>query len=327
MDLVAPPPISVCMIVRNEAKTLPRCLSSLQGLYRELIVVDTGSSDSTVSVARSFGAKLECFTGCNDKAGWIVDFALARNTALRLATQAWILQIDADEVLEAGSEFLRFDLEQEIAGCVGVTLRSEGAQWTSGRIFRRQNGLKYVGRVHEYLANYVGFNLVPTVVIHNLPDKTGKETSGERNQRLCRLALADDDSDARSWFYLGSELQAMQDWAQAIECYERVLALKTYPAGAFHTPYSLGVCLLLSGQLEKSIAAARMALAVDSRYAEAHCLLGDACYLLGMFSDAASWYRSAITCGAPPIGALFSPQLWAYKEHPERQLQRLHKYE
>ena len=86
------PKLSVCMIVRDEEKNLPRCLESVESVADELIIVDTGSKDNTISIAKDFGAKIFHFEWCDD-------FSAARNQYLKYATGNWILQIDADEEL------------------------------------------------------------------------------------------------------------------------------------------------------------------------------------------------------------------------------------
>lgn len=91
------PLISLCMIVKNEAGNLSRCLTSVRGVADELIIVDTGSTDDTVAVARSFGAAIVSFP-------WTGDFAAARNAGLEQARGTWILVLDADEELDAGSK-------------------------------------------------------------------------------------------------------------------------------------------------------------------------------------------------------------------------------
>lgn len=82
--------LSAILITRNEAHNLEDCLASLQGLADEIVVVDTQSSDDTVAIAQRFGAKL---AQPDDWPG----FGLQKNLALALATQTWVLSIDADE--------------------------------------------------------------------------------------------------------------------------------------------------------------------------------------------------------------------------------------
>ena len=87
-----PGKLSLCMIVRNEESRLGRCLESVRGLVDEIIVVDTGSDDGTISVAKKHGAKVGFFEWCDD-------FSAARNASISLATGDWIMWLDADDIL------------------------------------------------------------------------------------------------------------------------------------------------------------------------------------------------------------------------------------
>jgi Glycosyltransferases involved in cell wall biogenesis len=86
------PLLSLCMIVKNEEKNIGECLKSAEGLADEIIVTDTGSTDKTVEIAQSYGAKIEHFA-------WIKDFAAARNHSISKATSRWIIWLDADDRL------------------------------------------------------------------------------------------------------------------------------------------------------------------------------------------------------------------------------------
>lgn len=86
--------ISLCMIVKNEEKVLSRCLNSLKGLMDEIVIVDTGSTDSTKEIAAGYTDKIYDFA-------WTDDFSAARNFAFSKATQEYIYSADADEVLSA----------------------------------------------------------------------------------------------------------------------------------------------------------------------------------------------------------------------------------
>lgn len=82
--------LSVCMIVKDEEQLLPPLLESLKPFADELVVVDTGSSDSTVSIAKDSGALVSYFEWCDD-------FSAARNESLIRATKEWIFMLDADQ--------------------------------------------------------------------------------------------------------------------------------------------------------------------------------------------------------------------------------------
>lgn len=84
--------LSLCMIVKNEQTTLPKCLSSVKNLVDEMVVLDTGSTDNTPQIAKKFGAEVHHFEWCND-------FSAARNEALKYVTGDWVLVLDADESL------------------------------------------------------------------------------------------------------------------------------------------------------------------------------------------------------------------------------------
>ncbi len=91
-----PQRLSVSMIVKNKEKFLAKALASIQDVADEIVVVDTGSTDRTVEIAKSFGATIGHFE-------WTGDFADARNAALDLCTGDWVLALDADEELTPGS--------------------------------------------------------------------------------------------------------------------------------------------------------------------------------------------------------------------------------
>jgi glycosyltransferase involved in cell wall biosynthesis len=84
--------LSLCMIVKNEEASLPQTLNSVKTIVDEMIVLDTGSTDRTVEVAKQLGAEVHHFPWCND-------FATARNEALKYVRGKWVLVLDADEVL------------------------------------------------------------------------------------------------------------------------------------------------------------------------------------------------------------------------------------
>ena len=148
-------PLSGVVITRNEADRIARCVASMLPVCRDVIVLDSGSSDDTVAIARSLGARVEHL----DWQG----FALQKNAAIALATQPWVLLLDADEWLEAPAQaaaraLFAGDVEQADVWLLlrrthflGRALRGGSfAREPVHRLFRAhlRHGLR---AVHEYL--------------------------------------------------------------------------------------------------------------------------------------------------------------------------------
>ena len=99
--------ISLCMIVKNEESCLGKCLDSLKGIVDEMIVVDTGSTDNTINIAKERGAQVYNFK-------WTGDFSDARNYAFSLATCDYIYSADADEEIDEENRQRFLELKKDI---------------------------------------------------------------------------------------------------------------------------------------------------------------------------------------------------------------------
>ena len=91
------PSITLCMIVQDEEKNLENCINSVKSQIDEIIVIDTGSKDNTVQIAKKLGAKVFNFV-------WDNNFSAARNFALQQAKGDWILNLDADHIFRSKSQ-------------------------------------------------------------------------------------------------------------------------------------------------------------------------------------------------------------------------------
>lgn len=145
--------LSVVMIVKNEEKFLADCLASVRNAADEIILVDTGSTDSTLDIAARYDAKIFHHV-------WNDDFSEARNVSLKHATGDWALWIDADERLAPGEEARLRDHVENSPAHVGAYMVNicnfldDAPNPTVNyhracRLFRRLPGLKFTGRVHE----------------------------------------------------------------------------------------------------------------------------------------------------------------------------------
>jgi glycosyl transferase family 2/flagellin-like protein len=143
--------LSLCMIVKDEEEMLPGCLSAVRDVVDEMVVVDTGSSDATVQIARSFGAKVIEFP-------WNGSFADARNISLDNATGDWVMYLDADEhLMEEDAAQLRDVLRRtwrEAFYLVETNFtggEDSGAAVTHHalRLWRHRPQYRFEGRIHE----------------------------------------------------------------------------------------------------------------------------------------------------------------------------------
>lgn len=145
--------ISACYIVKNEAKNLAKSIKSLKNQVNEIVVVDTGSTDNTIAVARKLGAKVYSFP-------WQDDFSQARNFALSKAKGDWLILLDADEYFTsktAGNIRQVIRQAQQVDGLLVqlVNFDVDKAEvqnyFNALRMVRKQAGLHYEGMIHEEL--------------------------------------------------------------------------------------------------------------------------------------------------------------------------------
>ena len=135
--------VSACLIVRNEERCLDACLSRLRPFSDEIVVVDTGSTDRSVSIAEKHGARVF-------HQEWQNDFSRPRNAGLEQATGDWIFYIDADEQAEAFPEHkLVLDDPEAVAATVNLRAARHLSAYAELRLFRNRPDLRFRGAIHE----------------------------------------------------------------------------------------------------------------------------------------------------------------------------------
>jgi tetratricopeptide (TPR) repeat protein len=304
--------LSVCMIVRNEATDLDRCLRSVRGLADEIVVVDTGSTDSTIDVARAHGARIA-------RAAWHGDFAQARNTSLGMATGDWILVLDADEELEEASRpLVREATERDDADAYWCHLLSftgdapDEAHVMENiypRLFRRAAGLRFAGAVHEQLV--VSHSRAPIEprpsrirILHYgyLNPVILQKAKISRNTELIEQALRRNPRQPFQWFNLGAEHLRAGLYAQAEAALRRALEIigDSVPAYLPTLARNLAVALRQQGRHDDAL---RTVAEFQARYPD----YTDLWYLEGtMRADMLDWagveraMRRCLELGEPP---------------------------
>lgn len=216
--------ITLSMIVKNEESMLRGCLESVQKVVDEIVIVDTGSTDRTIEIAKEYGSKIFQFD-------WIDDFAAARNEALKHSKGKWILYLDADERISQ-FEIDKFrkslsELNDDVGGLI-CTIESPHSNLTGGesdvhrgsypRIFRNLgiDKIKFQGRVHEQISPSLKENklelLQSDIIIYHLGYDQSREIMESKIQRNYRMLLQhvrEEPTNGYSWYQLGQTLGHM----------------------------------------------------------------------------------------------------------------------
>lgn len=217
--------ISACLIVKNEYRQLRRCLESIQGICSEIIVVDTGSTDKTVELAKSLGAKVFHFD-------WVDDFSVARNYALSKATGEWILSIDADEFWWDQNPAFEESVFEKTSGIrvKVINLLKDGQEESPQVRLFKNAGYTYIGRVHEQISpsilkNKGSISESEIRIMHdgylNENVQTSLEGSEqvtsriERNHLLLQKSLIEHPKDPYLWFQLGMTYFSASDFEKS----------------------------------------------------------------------------------------------------------------
>jgi tetratricopeptide (TPR) repeat protein len=239
--------LSLCMIVRDEQEMLPGCLTSLKEAVDEMVIVDTGSTDATVEIARSFGAKVIFHE-------WTGSFAEARNVSLEAASGDWLLCLDADEVLVQEDVGLLRSLTGRTwreafylseTNYTGELEDGTAVTHNALRLFRNRPEYRYEGRLHEQIAHRLPAFLPERMEASGVriehygylgAVRDNREKS-RRNIELLRLQEAEGVDSAFLHYNLGSEYAAAGEPAAAVVELERAWTMmQADPGGQEFAP-------------------------------------------------------------------------------------------
>jgi tetratricopeptide (TPR) repeat protein len=308
--------ISLCMIVRDEEQMLARCLASIADGVDEMVIVDTGSEDATVEIARSFGAKVIEFP-------WTGSFAEARNVSLDAATGDWLIFLDADEVLADG-DAARL---REYAGHTwreGLFLGETSYTGELGdgtainhlalRMFRNRPEHRFTGRIHEQIyaalpgdaPGRIGTASLRIDHYGYLGDvKRGKEKF-QRNVELLRRQEAEHGATPFLHYNLGTEYGGTGDFAAAAQHFASAWAMLerdgTFATSQFGPQVASGLvrALRAAGRYGDADTRAAAGLAVFPDFTDLVWEQGASALVLGDHATARNLFERCVEWGDAP---------------------------
>jgi GT2 family glycosyltransferase/Flp pilus assembly protein TadD/SAM-dependent methyltransferase len=310
--------LSLCMIVKNEEKQLPRCLMSAKPLADEIIVVDTGSNDRTRDIAKVLGAKVFDFP-------WPDNFSDARNFSIAQASGNWVLILDADEVLSVNDHgVLRklYSKQGTKRAAYRMTTRNytdeagsrgwvendgkcqeqeAGRGWfpsSKVRLFPKHPAIQFANPVHEMVEPSLRKGGWPIkdcgVPIHHY-GKLNREKVIEKGKAYYRIGLQKLDQmqgDYDALKELAIQASEIGAYEEAVKIWHLVIGLAPEDASAF---MNLGYSYLMLNQFDKAIEHSRKALDLNSASREAALNLSAAELIAGDLDSAAQMLDQLLT--------------------------------
>lgn len=230
-EIVISTGLSVCMISKNEEKNITRCVNSVKDVADEVILVDTGSTDKTVEIAKELGVKV-----LHHK--WNNDFSAARNVSIDAATQPWILFLDCDEEMKldeikAAKELINRNEPYE-AYYLRLVNIIDGVEISDAivlRMFKNKPEYRFRGKMHEQVINSIqnlhgieAIGATPIQILHYGYDPQVSDTD-KKSKRNLEILLSYDEKDKDGYYYyvLGNEYARVDEYDDALKYYKMSL--------------------------------------------------------------------------------------------------------
>ncbi|MDO8656556.1 MAG: tetratricopeptide repeat protein, partial [Nanoarchaeota archaeon] len=313
-QLLHPPTLSVAMIVKDEEKNLAQCLSSIQDLVDEIVIVDTGSTDKTKEIAAQFTNKIVDFK-------WVDDFAAARNEALKHATGNWILVLDADEIIAkedhekikeainnwdvCGYQILtrNYTNASSMTSWQPCSLHDSYARSYSGwfpsvkvRLFQRKDHIQFEGRIHEMVDSSISRNggrlkVLPTPV-HHYGDDAKDPAKVQRYLELSQKKVAENPADAKAYFELGVLYKEVGKYQEAENAF-----LESMRRDDIHVAPLLNLAIVQQKQKKYAAAIENYTLVLEKKkniHPDAHFGLGFCFFLQNDLERALAHFQQAV---------------------------------
>lgn len=291
--------ISLCMIVKNEEKTLGRCLESIKNIADEIIIVDTGSSDRTIEIAKKYDAKIFEFKWCND-------FSAARNYSFSKASMDYVFWLDADDLLLEEDRVKLKDLKESINPEIDVVMMKYNIATDDNgyplctiyreRVLKRSMNFAWHDPVHEYIDFYGNVDKSDITVTHmRMHELT------DRNLDIFEKMIAEGrELNARQCFFYARELYINNRIEDAIVYYNKFLDTDSELVSNYiDACMDLSQCYLSIGNQRKALKALIRSFEHDGPKAEICCRLGYYYKYAGDFVRAITWFKLAMNLKKP----------------------------
>ncbi|MBC8014609.1 MAG: glycosyltransferase [Sporomusaceae bacterium] len=296
--------ISLAMIVRDEEANLAECLGSIKDEVDEIVIVDTGSTDQTSTIASHFTSKIYHFP-------WKGDFSAARNFAVSQCSGQWILSLDADERLDSGQGSIRQLIsnspEFDVFGLPLLTSSTtEYEKFTVIRLFRNTAEYRFVGRIHEQVIicneSVVGIGHAP-VICHKFVTHKQRNKKRWRNLKLLEQELRRDPDNYYLKYYIGVEWLGLGRYEKALPYFQAAVARISVKQRMFRGPSIRYVvdCLKFLGRSDEALEICQKECELNPDFTDVFFEAGAILEGQGRYKEGIDYFHKAIQLGDPPV--------------------------
>ena len=291
--------ITLCMIVKNEEEYLRRCLDSVKDKVDQIIIVDTGSKDATLDIAKEYTNDIYHFK-------WMEDFAAARNESIKYATSDYILVLDADEYLDS-----KADLQQDISLNFDYYFLKVHNFMSNGRainhiairLFANHKGLTYHNRLHEHLntmdeeADYRGAPGGGLIYHTGYTDQMMKDRKKEERNVPLMLKEVSENPNAYNLFNMGRTYMWIGEYEKAITYLQRAYPLSTNLNIIPELLTTICNCLGELNRYEEALQVVNDAVKIYPNETDLHHIQGLLCIESGYMKDAVNALEKCLHLG------------------------------
>lgn len=307
--------LSVALIVKDEEELLGQCLESMKGMWDELVVVDTGSKDSSIEIAESFGAKMGSFP-------WVDDFAAARNYTEGLCTKDYIYWQDADEILLEGQDAIREIVDEgERDGVAPFLIFTRDEKGRPASTYHRQEMLHkntpkwtWKGAAHNWLVGPCRIE-EPRIVVEHLSRPSGDRPNHKDIFEALRsnLEIADAPTE-RSLFYLAREHFYKRHYHETIALIALMLQTPvSWPVQRSRGCIIAGDCWRALGNRGAAAQAYLKSVEICPTVAEGFFCLGKLCWEDKRYAEAVPWLLASTA--AEPSGFFCDLSIYEWRRY------------
>ncbi len=308
--------ISLAMIVKDEEKTIERCLNSVRNIVDEIIIVDTGSTDRTKELCLKYTDKVFDFK-------WIEDFAAARNHAFSCATMDYIMWLDADDILLPEDNIKFLELKQSLSKDVDVVmmkyatgLDSKGNvifSYYRERLSKREKNCQWMEPVHEYLQ--ISGNIINSDITITHAKPNASNTLSDRNLKIYKKQMKSGRAlSPRGNYYYARELKDHGYYKEAVEQFTKFLDQGAgWIEDNINACSEIAKCYLLLEQPKKALEALYKSFIYDTPRGEICCQIGYYYQNTGDYKRAAFWFNFILSLEKPEGNwGFLQPDCWGY---------------